>query len=66
METNAGGGMIMRKTNRIALQDGPYGVDRWTSNGYGLRVNGMPVEPLDNLREIILLLICTRMIERTD
>ena len=26
--------------------DGPNGVDRFTSNGYGLRVNGKKVEPV--------------------
>ena len=25
--------------------DGPNGVDRWTSNGYGLTINGKKVEP---------------------
>ena len=28
-----------------APAEGPHGVDRWTSNGYGLRVNGQKVEP---------------------
>ena len=25
--------------------EGPHGVDRWTSNGYGLTINGKKVEP---------------------
>lgn len=28
-----------------APEEGPHGVDRWTSNGYGLVVDGKPVEP---------------------
>lgn len=28
-----------------APAEGPNGVDRWTSNGYGLTVNGKKVEP---------------------
>lgn len=27
-----------------APAEGPHGVDRWTSNGYGLTVNGKKVE----------------------
>lgn len=30
-----------------APEEGPHGVDRWTSNGYGLIVNGEPVDPPD-------------------
>lgn len=26
-------------------QEGPNGVDRWTSNGYGLTIDGAEVEP---------------------
>ncbi len=26
-------------------EEGPNGVDRWTSNGYGLRVDGIEVSP---------------------
>lgn len=26
-------------------EEGPNGVDRWTSNGYGLRIDGIDVEP---------------------
>ena len=28
-----------------APAEGPHGVDRWTSNGHGLTVNGKEVEP---------------------
>lgn len=28
-----------------APAEGPHGVDRWTSNGYGLVINGKKVEP---------------------
>lgn len=28
-----------------APEEGPHGVDRWTSSGYGLIVDGKPVEP---------------------
>lgn len=28
-----------------APTEGPHGVDRWTSNGYGLTINGKKVEP---------------------
>lgn len=34
--------MAERKT---APAEGPHGVDRWTSNGYGLTINGKKVEP---------------------
>lgn len=30
---------------RKAPEEGPHGVDRWTSSGYGLVVDGKPVEP---------------------
>lgn len=30
---------------KIAPAEGPHGVDRWTSNGYGLVINGKKVEP---------------------
>lgn len=33
---------------RTAPEDGPHGVDRWSSNGYGLLLNGEPVEPLSD------------------
>lgn len=28
-----------------APEEGPHGVDRWTSNGYGITINGKKVEP---------------------
>ena len=28
-----------------APEEGPNGVDRWTSNGYGIRINGKKGEP---------------------
>lgn len=28
-----------------APAEGPHGVDRWTSNGYGLTIGGKKVEP---------------------
>lgn len=30
---------------RKAPEEGPHGVDRWTSNGYGLTIGGKKVEP---------------------
>ena len=38
--------MAKKRKQRIAPEDGPHGVDRWSCNGYGLRLNGEPVEPL--------------------
>ncbi len=35
----------MADKRKIAPEEGPHGVDRWTSNGYGLMINGIPVEP---------------------
>lgn len=34
----------MAEDKKIPLE-GPHGVDRWTSNGYGLTINGKKVEP---------------------
>lgn len=31
--------------HKKAPAEGPHGVDRWTSNGYGLTINGKKVEP---------------------
>ena len=31
--------------NKQAPAEGPHGVDRWTSNGYGLTIGGKKVEP---------------------
>lgn len=43
----------MSDKKNIAPAEGPNGVDRWTSNGYGLRLNGKKVEPpkTDNDKE---------------
>lgn len=30
-----------------APEEGPHGVDRWTSNGYGLIIDGKPIVPSD-------------------
>lgn len=35
----------MAENNKKAPDEGPNGVDRWTSNGYGLVVNGKKVNP---------------------
>lgn len=35
----------MAEKRREAPAEGPHGVDRWTSNGYGLVVDGKPVKP---------------------
>ena len=35
----------MAAKRKLAPEEGPHGVDRWTSNGYGLTVNGKKVEP---------------------
>lgn len=48
------------KSKKKAPDEGPNGVDRWTSNGYGIRVNGKKVEPpaeeakehIDEIKEI--------------
>ena len=44
--------MDKNDTNRVP-QEGPCGVDRWTSNGYGLCVDGIKVirKELDNGNE---------------
>ena len=36
--------MADEKTRPIP-EDGPNGVDRWTSNGYGLHIDGIEVNP---------------------
>lgn len=35
---------------RLAPEEGPNGIDRWTSNGYGLILNGKPVTPIAETR----------------
>lgn len=39
-------------------EEGPHGVDRWTSNGYGLTLDGKTVKPMkedqpDDIEDII-------------
>lgn len=34
-----------------APAEGPFGVDRWTSNGYGLRIDGIEVTPVEKEAE---------------
>lgn len=41
----------MADKRKIAPEEGPHGVDRWTSNGYGLMINGIPVEPTEEEEE---------------
>lgn len=36
----------MADKRRKEPEEGPYGIDRWTSNGYGLEIDGKKVEPL--------------------
>lgn len=40
----------MAKTN-TAPAEGPNGVDGWTTNGYGLLINGKNVEPTAEEKE---------------
>ena len=39
-------------SKKTAPEEGPHGVDRWTSNGYGLSIDGIkvisPTEEEDN------------------
>lgn len=35
----------MADKKAVAPAEGPNGVDRWSSNGYGITVNGVKVEP---------------------
>lgn len=37
----------MAENRNKAPDEGPKGVDRWTSNGYGIRINGKKVEPVE-------------------
>lgn len=37
---------------KAAPAEGPKGVDRWTSNGYGLILDGKPVEVDEDIDEI--------------
>lgn len=42
----------MEDKKKEALEDGPHGVDRFSCNGYGLVLDGKPVEPIDKTDEI--------------
>lgn len=35
----------MEEHTSRAPEEGPHGVDRWTSNGYGLTIDGIDVKP---------------------
>jgi len=35
----------MEEHTSRAPEEGPHGVDRWTSNGYGLTIDGIEVKP---------------------
>ena len=35
----------MEEQTSRAPEEGPHGVDRWTSNGYGLTIDGIDVNP---------------------
>lgn len=35
----------MEEKKQLAPEEGPHGVDRWTSNGYGLTLDGIEVNP---------------------
>lgn len=34
----------MTEKQKPAPEEGPHGVDRWTSNGYGLTIDGIEVD----------------------
>lgn len=36
----------MADKEKLEPMEGPNGVDRWSSNGFGLTVNGKKVEPI--------------------
>lgn len=36
----------MEEKQPMAPEEGPHGVDRWTSNGYGITIDGIEVTPL--------------------
>jgi len=49
--------MKENKKTKKAPEEGPNGVDRWTSNGYGLTLDGKKVEPpeepqIDEIEEV--------------
>lgn len=46
----------MAEKKNLIPEEGPHGIDRWTSNGYGITLDGKEVEPPaeedDNIDEI--------------
>ena len=41
----------MDDITKKAPEEGPHGVDRWTSNGYGITIGGKKVEPPDTKQD---------------
>ena len=37
----------MAEKRKPAPAEGPHGVDRWSSNGYGITIGGKEVKPID-------------------
>lgn len=37
----------MEDKRKTAPEEGPHGVDRWTSNGYGVTIDGKAVTPVE-------------------
>ena len=37
----------MAEKKKLAPEEGPNGVDRWTSNGYGITLGGKEVVPIE-------------------
>lgn len=35
----------MEEKKPMVPEEGPLGIDRWTSNGYGLTIDGIEVKP---------------------
>lgn len=42
----------MSEEKRKVPEEGPNGVDRWTSNGYGLTIDGKKVEPEEPNKDV--------------
>lgn len=41
----------MAEKKRPAPAEGPHGVDRWSSNGYGITIGGVEVKPVETEEE---------------
>lgn len=41
----------MTDRKNLAPEEGPNGIDRWTSNGYGMRLGGKKVVPIGSEEE---------------